>query len=195
MATLVSLFCCTRASCPATGWSTACSAWCSLPHLCCSSPTAGCRASARQGRSTGRTPPRALCRSALPALNELPGHWLARCLQRVVQPGQQLEDIIRRSAGLPPAVGALLRAEPSNAPKVCEASPILFPLGRLASGPFHFRPQQKREGLQAAGAGLRCHDLRACPQLRPRCCAQSLATPQRCGRQPVTGPTLCALDP
>ena len=47
----------------------------------------------------------------------LPGKWLELFLDRVKEPDQCRDDIIRRSGGLPFALAAIFRAEPKNVPK------------------------------------------------------------------------------
>ncbi|GLI68266.1 hypothetical protein VaNZ11_012621, partial [Volvox africanus] len=59
-----------------------------------------------------------LLRATAAELHGLPQSWLEACIGRVLAPGQSRDDIVRRSAGLPFALGALFLAEPSNAPKV-----------------------------------------------------------------------------
>ncbi|GLC36743.1 hypothetical protein PLESTB_000787500 [Pleodorina starrii] len=58
-----------------------------------------------------------LLRASAPELNGMPRPWLEACIRRVLARGQSRDDIVRRSAGLPFAFGALLLAEPGNAPK------------------------------------------------------------------------------
>eukprot|EP00798_Chlamydomonas_sp_ICE-L_P016531 gene16531-22759_t len=60
---------------------------------------------------------RLLVASSNPQLTSLPSSWLATCMRRMSREGQCLDDIVRRSAGLPFAVGALLQSEPYNTPK------------------------------------------------------------------------------
>ena len=62
---------------------------------------------------------RRLLREPSPALNRLPGRWLAGLLARVREAGQSRDDIVRRSAGLPYAFVALFLAEPPGPNKVC----------------------------------------------------------------------------
>ncbi|GAX83456.1 hypothetical protein CEUSTIGMA_g10881.t1 [Chlamydomonas eustigma] len=64
------------------------------------------------GSITGR-----MLRCSVPELSVLPSKWLEACLKRLSAQGQVRDDIIRRSAGLPFALGALFQAEPSNSPK------------------------------------------------------------------------------
>ena len=59
-----------------------------------------------------------LLREPAPALNGLPGQWLAALLERIRAPGQGRDDIVRRSAGLPFAFVALFLAEPVGSHKV-----------------------------------------------------------------------------
>ncbi|EFJ43357.1 hypothetical protein VOLCADRAFT_96436 [Volvox carteri f. nagariensis] len=58
-----------------------------------------------------------LLRGSASELNGLPRPWLEACIRRVLAPNQTRDDIVRRSAGLPFAFGALFHAEPGNAPK------------------------------------------------------------------------------
>ncbi|BDA45482.1 probable thyroid adenoma-associated protein homolog [Coccomyxa sp. Obi] len=58
-----------------------------------------------------------LLREPAPALNGLPGQWLAALLERMRAPGQGRDDIVRRSAGLPFAFVALFLAEPIGSHK------------------------------------------------------------------------------
>ena len=59
-----------------------------------------------------------LLREPTPALNGLPGRWLAALLERVRAPGQGRDNIVRRSGGLPFAFVALFLAEPVGSHKV-----------------------------------------------------------------------------
>lgn len=51
------------------------------------------------------------------SLNTLPSQWLQQLLVRVSEPGQSRDDIIRRSAGLPPAFMSIFLAEPQGTHK------------------------------------------------------------------------------
>lgn len=51
------------------------------------------------------------------SLNTLPSQWLQQLLARVSEPGQSRDDIIRRSAGLPPAFMSIFLAEPQGTHK------------------------------------------------------------------------------
>ena len=50
-------------------------------------------------------------------LNALPMCWLQQLLDHVARPGQTVDDIVRRSAGLPYAFVALFAAEPGGRAK------------------------------------------------------------------------------
>lgn len=50
-------------------------------------------------------------------LNRLPQQWLQQLLDHMQRPGQSMNDIVRRSAGLPAAFVALFTAEPTGHPK------------------------------------------------------------------------------
>lgn len=55
-----------------------------------------------------------------PALSQLPGRWLGSLLDAAAAPQQSVDNIIRRSAGGPFAVTAILLAEPpQQTQKVC----------------------------------------------------------------------------
>ncbi|KAG1680341.1 hypothetical protein FOA52_015431 [Chlamydomonas sp. UWO 241] len=56
-------------------------------------------------------------RSGQPELNSLPHSWLAALFAAMCARGQGRDEIVRRSAGLPYCLGALLQAEPHNTPK------------------------------------------------------------------------------
>jgi hypothetical protein len=58
------------------------------------------------------------------------------CFERVLQPGQGLNDIVRRSSGLPFAFTALFLAEPPAAPKVRCTLPGLCKHSIRCSGLF-----------------------------------------------------------
>ncbi len=49
-----------------------------------------------------------------PALSSLPGEWLGSLLDAAAAPKQTVDNIIRRSAGGPFAVTAILLAEPAQ---------------------------------------------------------------------------------
>ncbi|KAK9862251.1 hypothetical protein WJX84_009332 [Apatococcus fuscideae] len=51
------------------------------------------------------------------SLCKVPGQWLQRLLAKVQEPGQTRDDIIRRSAGLPPAFMSIFLAEPQGTHK------------------------------------------------------------------------------
>ncbi|KAK9830799.1 hypothetical protein WJX74_007694 [Apatococcus lobatus] len=51
------------------------------------------------------------------SLSILPSQWLDQLLARVCEPGQSRDDIIRRSAGLPPAFMSIFLAEPQGTHK------------------------------------------------------------------------------
>lgn len=66
------------------------------------------------------TPALYICRvlkHADASLNTLPSVWLQQLLCRVSEPGQSRDDIIRRSAGLPPAFMSIFLAEPQGTHK------------------------------------------------------------------------------
>ena len=60
-----------------------------------------------------------MAREPSPALNSLPGVWLDALFAALQRPGQSRNDILRRSAGLPVAVLAVLLADPPGARRVC----------------------------------------------------------------------------
>ena len=55
------------------------------------------------------------------SLAELPAQWLTRVMNHLRRPGQSRRDIIRRSAGLPYAIQALMRALPLGGSRVLAA--------------------------------------------------------------------------
>ena len=59
-----------------------------------------------------------LLRAEAPGLRRLPAAWMRRALQHMARPGQGLDDIVRRSAGLPYALVALFLAEPPGVPRL-----------------------------------------------------------------------------
>ena len=59
-----------------------------------------------------------MLRSAEAAHGALPRAWLERLLRAAARGGQGMDDVLRRSAGLPHAFMALLHAEPKGAPRV-----------------------------------------------------------------------------
>ncbi|KAK9830510.1 hypothetical protein WJX72_012147 [[Myrmecia] bisecta] len=59
-----------------------------------------------------------LLRVPSPALNRLPGEWMANLLLHICRAGQSRDDIVRRSAGIPFAFCALFLAEPVGQHKV-----------------------------------------------------------------------------
>ncbi|KAG6541059.1 hypothetical protein Mapa_017546 [Marchantia paleacea] len=64
-----------------------------------------------------------LLRSGDPWLNRMPESWLQQLTKHTGAKGQVVDDLLRRSAGIPPAFLALFLAEPEGAPKK------LLPLG------------------------------------------------------------------
>ncbi|GIL79887.1 hypothetical protein Vretifemale_9023, partial [Volvox reticuliferus] len=79
-----------------------------------------------------------LLRATAPELHGLPRPWLEACIRRVLAPGQSRDDIVRRSAGLPFALGALFLAEPSNAPKalLSRGMNALLAVAAAATSPY-----------------------------------------------------------
>ncbi|GAQ83740.1 hypothetical protein KFL_001600100 [Klebsormidium nitens] len=63
----------------------------------------------------------ALCERMLkcgtPELTRLPEQWMERLMAKASSPGQGVDDLVRRSAGIPAAFLALFEAEPEGAPK------------------------------------------------------------------------------
>ena len=60
-----------------------------------------------------------LTREASPAVNALPARWLDALTGAMQRPSQSRNNILRRSAGLPVAVLAVLLADPPSARRVC----------------------------------------------------------------------------
>ncbi|CAG9466485.1 unnamed protein product [Pedinophyceae sp. YPF-701] len=58
-----------------------------------------------------------LRRSRSPALSRVPDEWERATLAHIRRPGQGLDDVTRRSAGLPYAALALVRSEPPGVPR------------------------------------------------------------------------------
>lgn len=58
-----------------------------------------------------------LLRSPDPRLNKLPESWMNQLLERTGAKGQTVDNLLRRSAGIPAAFLALFLAEPDGAPK------------------------------------------------------------------------------
>ncbi|KAL3696959.1 hypothetical protein R1sor_011035 [Riccia sorocarpa] len=58
-----------------------------------------------------------LLRSSDPWLNKMPEVWLQQLMMHTGAKGQVVDDLLRRSAGIPPAFLALFLAEPDGAPK------------------------------------------------------------------------------
>lgn len=58
-----------------------------------------------------------LLRSSDPRLNKLPEIWLQQLTDHTGARGQVVDDLLRRSAGIPPAFLALFLAEPEGSPK------------------------------------------------------------------------------
>ncbi|KAK3280677.1 hypothetical protein CYMTET_11497 [Cymbomonas tetramitiformis] len=58
-----------------------------------------------------------LLNSSRDGLRQLPSEWLDRLLAHLHAPNQSLDDVTRRSAGIPGTFLALFMAEPSNCPK------------------------------------------------------------------------------
>ncbi|CAM6124686.1 unnamed protein product [Calypogeia fissa] len=58
-----------------------------------------------------------LLRSSDPWLNKLPEIWLQQLMDHAGAKGQVVDDLLRRSAGIPPAFLALFLAEPDGSPK------------------------------------------------------------------------------
>ncbi|KAL2643811.1 hypothetical protein R1flu_011398 [Riccia fluitans] len=58
-----------------------------------------------------------LLRSSDPRLNKMPEVWLQQLMRHTGAKGQVVDDLLRRSAGIPPAFLALFLAEPDGAPK------------------------------------------------------------------------------
>ena len=50
-------------------------------------------------------------------LTRLPEQWMERLMAKASSPGQGVDDLVRRSAGMPAAFLALFEAEPEGAPK------------------------------------------------------------------------------
>lgn len=59
---------------------------------------------------------RLLC-SSDPRINQMPELWMKQLMQRTIAKGQTVDDLLRRSAGIPAAFIALFLAEPEGTPK------------------------------------------------------------------------------
>eukprot|EP00898_Chlorokybus_atmophyticus_P008554 jgi/Chlat1/86/Chrsp1S03198 len=59
-----------------------------------------------------------LLQSGSAELSRLPAQWVGNLFERIMQPGQSLTDLVRRSAGLPFAFVSIFTAEPESSPKV-----------------------------------------------------------------------------
>lgn len=59
---------------------------------------------------------RLLC-SSDPRINQMPESWMKQLMQRTIAKGQTVDDLLRRSAGIPAAFIALFLAEPEGTPK------------------------------------------------------------------------------
>jgi hypothetical protein len=92
-------------------------------------------------------------------LSALPAGWLRVCLARLGARGQCRDDIIRRSSGLPFALGALFVAEPYNTPKslLPRAMAVFLELADAAgTGPAPApRPEWRLRGLPLLPEPLR----------------------------------------
>lgn len=72
-----------------------------------------------------------LLRCSDPAVNTLPARWLGTCFDWLHHQGQCLDDIVRRSGGLPFAFVALFLSEPTGKPSDFCKSRVAFILNRL----------------------------------------------------------------
>ncbi|KAH9296258.1 hypothetical protein KI387_039846, partial [Taxus chinensis] len=59
---------------------------------------------------------RLLC-SSDPRVNQMPETWMKQLMERTIAKGQTVDDLLRRSAGIPAAFIALFLAEPEGTPK------------------------------------------------------------------------------
>ena len=113
--------------------------------------------------------PRRLLTEANAELRALPGRWLASILDAAAAPRQSVDDVVRRSAGAPFAVTAILLGEPPGTRKARLPKPQLAVPLQMAL--WHFAHRQFCHYCLSAGSWKAAERIRTtCRLLLLQCC-------------------------